>query len=146
MANKLTTLCELQLYSILQEIGTSGVETTGAATRALTSCTRLEQVLNEVAKSEAAREALSGISQEVNNVIINLQFMDELSQRVAHVLQLFSIIKRTTPSRPDGDNENDEEFLKIATRIFSMKEEFAVLQQLFPGCNHVSCSTDTELF
>jgi hypothetical protein len=145
MANKLTTLCELQLYSILQEIGTSGVETTGAATRALTSCVRLEQVLSEIPKSEASREALTEISREVNNVIINLQFMDELSQRVAHILQLFSIIKRAVPARPD-DKESDEEFLKIATRIFSMKEEFAVLQQLFPGCNHVSCSTDTELF
>lgn len=145
MANKLTTLCELQLYSILQEIGTSGVETTGAATRALTSCSKLEQILDEVAKNETSREALGEVSREVNNVIINLQFMDELSQRVAHVLQLFSIIKRSVPARTE-DTESDEEFLKIATRIFSMKEEFAVLQQLFPGCNHVSCSNDTELF
>ena len=74
-----------------------------------------------------------------------LQFRDELSQRVAHVLQLFSIIKRSVPARVD-DKESDEEFLKIATRIFSMKEEFAVLQQLFPGCSHVSCTNDTELF
>lgn len=145
MANKLTTLCELQLYSILQEIGTSGVETTGAATRALASCSKLEQVLGEVSACEASRAALAEISKEVNNVIVNLQFMDELSQRVAHVLQLFSIIKRSVPARAD-DKESDEEFLKIATRIFSMKEEFAVLQQLFPGCNHVTCSNDIELF
>lgn len=145
MANKLTTLCELQLYSILQEIGTSGVETTGAATRALASCGKLEQILAEAAKSESSREVLGEIAGEVNNIIINLQFMDELSQRVAHVLQLFSIIKRSVPARAD-DKESDEEFLKIATRIFSMKEEFTVLQQLFPGCNHVSCSNDTELF
>lgn len=145
MANKLTTLCELQLYSILQEIGTSGVETTGAATRALTSCTHLTQMLDEIAQGEASREALAKISKEVNNVIINLQFMDELSQRVAHVLQLFSIIKRSVPPQVD-DKESDEEFLRIATRIFSMKEEFVVLQQLFPGCSHVSCTNDTELF
>jgi two-component sensor histidine kinase len=145
MANKLTALCELQLYSILQEIGTSGVETTSAATRALANCTRLEEVLNECAQNESSREALDAVTKEVNNVIINLQFMDELSQRVGHVLQLFSILKRSMPARVD-DKENDEEFLKIATRIFSMQAEFAVLQQLFPGCNHVSCSNDTELF
>jgi len=145
MANKLTTLCELQLYSILQEIGTSGIETTGAATRALESCKRLEQVLGELAHSKSSSEAMDRITREVHNVIINLQFMDELSQRVAHVLQLFSIIKRSVPAQVD-DKESDEEFLKIATRIFSMKEEFAVLQQLFPGYSHVSCSIDTELF
>jgi two-component sensor histidine kinase len=145
MANKLTALCELQLYSILQEIGTSGVETTKAATQALANCSRLEQAINECAQTEGSREALGAITKEVNNVIINLQFMDELSQRVGHVLQLFSILKRSMPSRVD-DKENEEEFLKIATRIFSMQAEFAVLQQLFPGCNHVSCSNDTELF
>lgn len=145
MANKLTTLCELQLYSILQEIGSSGAETTDAATRALASCSKLEQILGEVAQDAAAREATAAIAHEVNNVIINLQFMDELSQRVAHVLQLFSIVKRSVPPRAD-DEQSDEEFLKIATRIFSMKEEFAVLQQLFPACNHVTCSNDTELF
>jgi hypothetical protein len=145
MANKLTTLCEMQLYSILQEIGTSGVETTGAATRALASCTRLEQILHEIEKGEASRDVLTQISKEVNGVIINLQFMDELSQRVAHVLQLFSIIKRSVPARVD-DRESDEEFLKIASRIFSMKEEFVVLQQLFPSCTHASPSNDTELF
>jgi hypothetical protein len=145
MANKLTTLCELQLYSILQEIGTSGVETTKAATLALASCNRLAEVLNEVAQHDGASEALGEVTKEVNNVIINLQFMDELSQRVGHVLQLFSILKRSMPARVD-DKENDEEFLKIATRIFSMQAEFAVLKQIFPGCNHVSCSNDTELF
>ncbi len=145
MANKLTTLCEMQLYSILQEIGTSGMETTGAATRALASCTRLEQILAEIEKGETSREVLTQISREVNGVIINLQFMDELSQRVAHVLQLFSIIKRSVPARVD-DKESDEEFLKIASRIFSMKEEFVVLQQLFPSCSHASASNDTELF
>lgn len=145
MANKLTTLCEMQLYSILQEIGTSGVETTGAATRALSSCTKLEQILAELAQGQSSREALDELTREVNNVIINLQFMDELSQRVAHVLQLFSIIKRSVPARVE-DKESDEEFVKIATRIFSMKEEFAVLQQLFPGVIHVSNSNDAELF
>lgn len=145
MANKLTTLCELQLYSILQEIGTSGVETTNAATRALANCSRLEQVLGECVHNGASQEALGAISKEINNVIINLQFMDELSQRVGHVLQLFSILKRSMPDRVDGEG-NDEDFLKIANRIFSMQAEFAVLQQLFPGCNHVSCSADTELF
>ena len=78
-------------------------------------------------------------------MIINLQFMDELAQRVGHVLQLFSILKRSMPERVD-DTENDEEFLKIATRIFSMRAEFAVLDQIFPGCDHVACNKDTELF
>lgn len=145
MANKLTTLCEMQLYSILQEIGTSGTETTGAATRALASCGRLGQILQESEKSAASREVLTQISNEVNGVIVSLQFMDELSQRVAHILQLFSIIKRSVPARVD-DKESDEEFLKIASRIFSMKEEFLVLQQLFPSCSHASASNDTELF
>lgn len=145
MASKLTTLCELQLYSILQQVGTSGADTTQAATQALASCSQLTEILNKSWQSESARDALAGISKEVNNVIINLQFMDELSQRVGHVLQLFSILKRAMPERVD-DTENDEEFLNIAKRIFSMQAEFAVLQQIFPGCNHVTCSTDTELF
>ncbi|MEY4641175.1 MAG: hypothetical protein RLZZ227_1169 [Pseudomonadota bacterium] len=145
MANKLTALCELQLYSILQEIGTSGADTTNAATRALANCSRLEQVLNECAQNAESSEALGTITKEINNVIINLQFMDELSQRVGHVLQLFSILKRSMPAKVNG-TENEEEFLKIATRIFSMQSEFDVLKQLFPGCNHVTCSTETELF
>lgn len=145
MANKLTTLCELQLYSILQEIGTSGVETTGAATRALASCSRLEQVLNECAQTAGSREALGQVTKEINNVIINLQFMDELSQRVGHVLQLFSIMKRALPADLE-EPSTDAEFLKIATNIFSMQAEFAVLEQIFPGCKYVSCSNDTELF
>lgn len=145
MPNKLTTLCELQLYSILQEIGTSGVETTRAATRALASCDKLEEVLSECVQSNAGRAALGDITKEINNVIISLQFMDELSQRVGHVLQLFSILKRAMPVPADA-LDNDEEFLAIATRIFSMQSEFAVLQQIFPDCNHVACNTDTELF
>jgi hypothetical protein len=145
MPNKLTSLCELQLYSILQEIGTSGVETTGAATRALASCNKLEEVLNECAQTAGSRAVLGIVTKELNNVIINLQFMDELSQRVGHVLQLFSILKRSMPAPVDA-TENDEEFLKIATRIFSMQAEFAVLNEIFPGCSHVSCSNDTELF
>lgn len=135
----------MQLYSILQEIGTSGVETTGAATRALASCTRLEEILAEIEKGQASREVLTEIGKEINGVIVNLQFMDALSQRVAHVLQLFSIIKRSVPPRVD-DKESDDEFLKIASRIFSMKEEFVVLQQLFPSCKYVSTGNDTELF
>jgi hypothetical protein len=145
MANKLTSLCELQLYSILQEIGTSGAETTNAATRALAHCAKLDEILREYAKAESASETLGRVTREVNSVIVNLQFMDELSQRVAHILQLFSILKRSMPADVDGKT-SEEEFLKIATRIFSMQAEFAVLKQLFPGCNHVSCSTDTELF
>jgi hypothetical protein len=145
MANKLTALCELQLYSILQEIGTSGADTTNAATRALANCTKLEQVLNQCAQNAGSSEMLGAITSEINNVIINLQFMDELSQRVGHVLQLFSILKRSMPATVNG-TENEEEFLKIATRIFSMQSEFDVLKQLFPGCNHVTCSTETEFF
>lgn len=145
MANKLTTLCELQLYSILQEVGTSGAGTARAACLALAACNKLEQALNDVAQNELAREALGDVTREVNTVIINLQFMDELSQRVGHILQLFSILKRSLPPWVE-DQEHDEEFVKIATRIFSMEAEFAVLKLIFPGCNHVPSSNDTEIF
>jgi hypothetical protein len=145
MADKLTSLCELQLYSILQEIGSSGVETTSAATRALAHCRGLENMLAAAALKDEADASLAAVTKEINNVIINLQFHDELAQRVGHVLQLFSILKRNMQPKAN-ESRSEEEFLRIASRIFSMQSEFAVLQQLFPGCNHVSCSADTELF
>ena len=136
MSEKLFTLCQLQLGSIVSDLEKSVEGVNRAASR----------LMCEVGPVQApGRSGCADLGRELNNIIVGLQFHDELTQRLNHVQDVLKLLQ----DQADKEREKEvdcETLLSMLAGIFSSNAEFKQLDKVFPGCG-ISTHTDAiELF
>lgn len=141
MCEKLLTLCKLQLGSIVADLEKSVDGVNAAATRMmeLNSGHRA----GTLAGAEQLRHA-EGNRGELKNIIVGLQFHDELTQRLQHLETLLSLLEENA-SGP-GQGLDCDKLLSRLTKIFSSTAEFNQLRKVFPGCQSGGSTDAIELF
>jgi len=89
----------------------------------------------------------SNLQSNVNSIFVNMQFFDELSQRIEHIMEIVNLI-RVESSREGflSDPRESEELFHNIRGIFSIKSEFEVMQNIFPEYNELEYSRAIEIF
>lgn len=144
MQKKLAALCELQLQTILDE-------THIAFDKIVDSATVSFNLSNELKRHEpvAGRDQKTGaenISREMQKLLICLQFHDELSQRVQHVIELCKLLTESVAKSGHACDETDPALLERVADLFSVSAEFDALQRVFPEYRHKDAGVAIELF
>jgi hypothetical protein len=143
MCEKLFTLCDLQLGAIVADLDLSVATVSDAATRLIQSnstATAHTQLLDS-----EAREKASDLLVDLRQIIMGLQFHDELTQRINHIQILLKLIQEqsTLVVKPDFDSEK---MLTMVAGIFSIGAEFKQLGKVFPEYNAANDTDRVELF
>lgn len=148
MSDKLFELCEQQLLSIIDDAEVSITEiinsTTTAVAESSVMCERIERSDDMSAEDKAV---LLGLQGRVSRILVNMQCFDELSQRIQHIREIVRLIK--LESDREGflsDPKSSEELFRDISKIFSIRSEFEVLQQIFPETRKIDVSEMVELF
>lgn len=136
MCKELFELCDLQLKSTLEDIKESINSTVSSANQALTLCDLLEE------KPEHAAE----LKNELLNIVTQLQFHDELDQRISHLREVFRFMQTELAENIPRDYSKNGEILEDIVNIFSIKAEFEQLEKIFPEYKSRSISDSVELF
>jgi hypothetical protein len=148
MSDRLFDLCEKQLLSILEEAGTSIFKVTESTSLAVRESSELFQMIEQAEHRRPKETDLcSSMEARINEVIINMQFFDELSQRIEHILEIVDLIK--VESNREGflsDPRDSEELFNNIKSIFSIRSEFEVMRDIFPEYSEVEESKMIELF
>ena len=134
MHKKLAMLCEQQLSAILVEAEVAFNKIVSAAT-------------NSMRMSNQAQPGSSkgDINAEMQKMLVSLQFHDEFSQRLNHVIALCRLLGECR-TEENSRGEVDPDLLSKVADIFSVSAEFSVLQQIFPEYQHESTDAAIELF
>lgn len=141
MSEKLFTLCHLQLGSIVSDLEKSVEGVNRAATRLM----REVASNDEPAMATREREERPALGRELKEIIVGLQFHDELTQRLNHVQALLKLLQDQTDQEREKEVDS-ETLMSMLTAIFSSNAEFKQLDKVFPGCG-ISTHTDAiELF
>jgi hypothetical protein len=149
MNKKLSVLCESQLNAVLHEAEAAFTNIINAATTSIRLSNEIYGVENHEATIsnrdlEIRSERLSALGSEMQKIMIYLQFHDEFSQRINHVIELCRM------QREKADNgevdEIDEKLFHRIKGIFSVSSEFSVLQTLFPEFKSDYSDEAIELF
>lgn len=147
-SDKLFELCERQLLSVIDEAGGSISKITDCTSRIVSDSSNLFESISDFEGCESATSELRGsLEQNVNNIIVNMQFFDELSQRIEHLVKIVGLIK--IESRREGflsDPEISEELLNDVKSIFSIRSEFEVMHQIIPELSETEQENMIELF
>lgn len=135
MGDKLALLCEKQLHAAAIEADAAFNDIIMTATATLRLC----QQLHTTAAGGAVDT--SAIMAEMRKLLMQLQFHDELSQRLRHVIELCRLLA------PAGTADDcDAALLHQVSGIFSTGSEFSVLQSVFPQLRHDKAGEAIELF
>lgn len=139
MNQELFQLCYLQLESIIDETE----KAINSATHSAGSCLQKIEGLEE---SDAVDEiALVNMRKDMSNIMTKLQFHDEFSQRITHLLDILKLVEDVINAEKVNLTEKREIIEKISS-IFSIKSEFEQLQKIFPHLGKVDQSESIELF
>ncbi len=148
ISDRLFALCEQQLLSIIEEAGRSIERVTDNAVVAVQESDQLFKLLNESEHSRKVEiKKCSSLEQSVNEILTSLQFFDELSQRMEHILKIVDLIK--IQSDKEGflsDPQNSEVLLNNIKKIFSIQSEFEVMKNIFPEYEEFESGKLVELF
>ena len=94
MSDKLFDLCKKQLHSVIDEAGNSILKLTQSSTLAVKDSAELIEV---IAQSKLNRknetDLCSSLEDNVNEILVSMQFFDELSQRIEHIMEIVDLIK-----------------------------------------------------
>ena len=147
MRKKLALLCEKQLYAILLEADMAFKDIINAATASMRLADELNSDACSIGNSTAGKGENHGkqIHIELQKMLIQMQFHDEFSQRLHHVIMLCQLI-----AERDAVYEEPElletTLLDRVVDIFSVSSEFTVLQAIFPEYQHERPDVAVELF
>lgn len=144
MCEKLFALCQLQLGSIVNDLEVSVEGVNAAAARMVQGFKQYKGMNKADAKSLAEADLTETVGAEVKNIIMGLQFHDELNQRLQHVQTLLRLLEEQ-PAEATQQLDT-ETLLGKLTGIFSSNAEFNQLRKVFPGCHVVSSAESVELF
>lgn len=137
MHKKLAMLCEQQLNAIL-------VESDVAFNKIISAATTSMRLSNQ---AQAGSKDGGDINGEMQKMLVCLQFHDEFSQRLNHVIELCRLLAEQKSANGDNDGEEvDPLLLDRVADIFSVSSEFSVLQKIFPEYQHESTDAAIELF
>ncbi len=148
MSDKLFDLCKKQLLSVINEAGNSILKITESTSLAVKDSAELFQLIEE-SKLNRNNEADLCLSLEasVNDILISMQFFDELSQRIEHIMEIVDLIK--VESSREGflsDPQVSKDLFNNIKSIFSIRSEFEVMRSIFPEYDEVESSKMIELF
>lgn len=138
MQDKLLALCELQLTSILEEIDCAVMSASHSATQGLKFYEKIEEIT-------ANAESQKALKLELANILMRLQFHDELSQRINHLLELLRIMKDDNGENRLG-NMSATQLLEQVSGIFSIRAEFGQLHKIFPQYSVQDAGDAIEFF
>ncbi len=99
------------------------------------------QMCEKLCTLRASQLGASDLLAELRQIIIGLQFHDELTQRLTHIQVSLKLLQdqSTRVSKPDFDSEK---LLSTVSGIFSSGAEFKQLGKMFPEYN---AANDTDL-
>lgn len=136
MKHALFRLCQLQLESIMNETGRDIDSATASANDCL-------EGLNNIRHNGGPDDvSLCKLQKGMSNIMVRLQFHDELSQRVAHLTEILALMDESVRLEGDGDDAIVERILSI----FSIRSEFEQLEKVFPGLIDNEETESVELF
>ena len=94
MSDKLFDLCKKQLLSVIDEAGNSILKVTESTSLAVKNSAELFEVIEE-SKINRKNEAdlCLRLEESVNQILVNMQFFDEFSQRIEHIMEIIDLIK-----------------------------------------------------
>ena len=140
MCEKLFTLCDLQLGAIVADLDKS-VETVSNAATKLIQDNSPANIHAPAPDSLEAKMRADDLLADLKQIIMGLQFHDELTQRINHIQILLKLIQaQTTPLvKPDIDTQT---MLTMVSGIFSSGAEFKQLGKVFP---EYTAANDIEL-
>ncbi len=148
MSDKLFGLCEMQLLSIIKDAEISILKMTNSTKQAVIESAELSVAIEASNTDRKAEINLSSnLQSNVNSIFVNMQFFDELSQRIEHIMEIVNLI-RVESSREGflSDPRESEELFHNIRGIFSIKSEFEVMQNIFPEYNELEYSRAIEIF
>ncbi|HTR00438.1 MAG TPA: hypothetical protein VMH83_10625 [Candidatus Acidoferrum sp.] len=137
---KLALLCEKQLHAILMEAD----DAFRGIVDAVTTSARLCDELQDHSENSGGKQG-KAIGAEMNKLLIAMQFHDEFSQRLRHVMELCRLIGEQEGER-EAVETDDLPLLERVVGIFSVSAEFSVLQAIFPEYRHEQKDSAIELF
>jgi len=148
MSDKLFGICEMQLLSIIKDAEISILKMTNSTKQAVIESAELSVAI-EASNTDRTTEInlSSNLQSNVNSIFVNMQFFDELSQRIEHIMEIVNLI-RVESSREGflSDPRESEELFHNIRGIFSIKSEFEVMQNIFPEYNELEYSRAIEIF
>jgi len=147
MSDRLFDLCEKQLISVLEEAGASIEKVTNNTSLAVRESTDLFELIEKAGISREEAALSSKLETRINEIIVNMQFFDELSQRIEHIMEIVELIK--IESNREGflsDPRDSEELFDNIKNIFSIRSEFEVMRDIFPEYQEIEKSKMVELF
>lgn len=148
MSDKLFDLCEMQLVSIIYEAETSIARVTESTNKAVEESAELIELVESASSNNPAEPDLcSKLETSVNDIVVNMQFFDELSQRIEHIMEIVTLIKIESNKEGFLSNPQDsEELFNDIKDIFSIRSEFEVMRSIFPEYGEVETSNAVEIF
>jgi hypothetical protein len=147
MHKKLALLCEKQLNAILLESDMAFKDIINAATASM----RHVEEMNPDSRSyrntgtPAHSNQVQPIRDELQKMLVLMQFHDAFSQRLHHVIELCQLIAEHDAVMP-GSEQLENSLLERVIEIFSVSAEFTVLETIFPEYQHERPGVAVELF
>lgn len=146
MQKKLAELCERQLQAILDETHSAFGKIVDSATVSFRLSNELRSIAPAASHGHASGNGAEHISLEMQKLLINLQFHDELSQRVQHVIELCRLLTESVVQSGRDSEETDPVLLERVADLFSVSAEFDQLEKVFPEYRHRNAGVAIELF
>ena len=148
MGDKLFGICEMQLLSIIKDAEISILKMTNSTKQAVVECAELSAAI-EASNSDRKAEIdlSSNLQSNVSSIFVNMQFFDELSQRIEHIMEIVNLIREE--SGREGflsDPRESKELFNNIRGIFSIRSEFEVMRSIFPEYNEIEYSQAIEIF
>src|SRR5688572_16260050 len=118
MCEQLFTLCDLQLGAIVADLDRSLESVNNAATKLIQDNSPSPDQSIQVFDAEETKARTSELLADVRQIIMGLQFHDELAQRINHIQVLLKLIQdqSTLVVKPDF---SAEKMLTMVSGIFS---------------------------
>lgn len=139
MNQELFQLCYLQLESVMEETGIA----IDSATRSAGNC--LESINALEANGRVDDLSLQKMRKGMANIMTRLQFHDEFSQRISHLLIILKLVEDVINAEKVNLTEKKEIIEKICS-IFSIRSEFEQLEKVFPHLGKPDLADSMELF
>ena len=144
MCEKLFTLCDLQLGAIVADLDKSVETVNNAASKLIQDNTPANTDIS-MSESQAAKDRADALLVDLRQIIMGLQFHDELAQRINHIQVLLKLIQdqSTHVVKPGFDRA---QMLTTVSGIFSSSAEFKQLGKVFPEYQAANDTDAIELF
>jgi len=141
MHKKLALLCEKQLNAILLEADMAFKDIINSATTSIRLVEEPDTDSRRAAHDNPGRQ----LRDELQKMLVQMQFHDAFSQRLHHVIELCRLIGEHDAVIP-GSEQPENSLLERVVDIFSVSAEFTVLQTIFPEYQHERPGVAVELF